>query len=592
MSILNIVALLGGLALFLYGVHLMGDGLNKVAGNKLQGLLYRLTSNPFKGILLGIGVTALIQSSSATSVMAIGFVNSGLMEFSQAVSIILGSILGTSITGWIVSISSLGGAGGWTSFFSTAFITGVLATIGIILFKFSKKQTRNQIGTILLGLAVLMFGMGAMSDAVSPLRDNAAFTSLLTKFSNPFLGILVGLVFTAIIQSSAAAVGILQALSMSGLLSFSEAFPIILGIAVGGAVPVLLSALGASLNARRTALVHLIIDIAGALFCGVVFYAVNAIHPFSFMEAAMTPVTVAGLNTIFRFITVLLLTPMIGLLEKLTCLLMKEKPGNAPAGDWDLLEERFLAHPALAIEQCRIVLNSMAGCVRENITDALALLHDYSDEGCQHVQEMEELVDQYEDKLGTYMVQITSAELMQVQNEQLYQFLHAITDLERISDHAANIADNAREMHEKEVSFSDGIGEEIAIMEAALTDVVDTMVRALTRSDQTAAHRVEPLAELIETLCAEMKHRHIERLQKGVYSRRHSFVFNDLITNYTRVSDHCSNIAVSMIELDHDAFDLHNYVESLRTRKDTDFNRYFKEYQKKYEFPELADTAS
>lgn len=585
MGVVNIVSLLGGLALFLYGVSLMGDGLNKVAGNKLQVVLYRLTSNPLKGILLGAGVTALIQSSSAASVMAIGFVNSGLMGFSQAVSIILGSIVGTSITGWIVSLSSIGQTGGWTAFLSTEFITGVLAAVGIILLKFSKKQVHNRVGTILLGFAVLMFGMSAMSSAVSPLRENEAFIALLTRFSNPLLGILVGVVFTAIIQSSAAAVGILQALSMTGALSFSAAFPIILGIAVGGALPVLIGALGASLNARRTALVHLIIDVLGAAFGGAVFYAVNAIRPFSFLDAAMTPVTVAALNTAFRVVTVAVLTPAIGLLEKMACFFMKDEPVVAEeGGDWELLEDRFIQHPALAVEQCRIVLGSMAEKARENIVDALALLRDYSEAGFDRVRRTEELVDRYEDKLGTYIVKITSAELTQKQNEDVYQFLHAITDLERISDHASNIAENAQEIHDKTIRPDADTQKEMAVMEGALTDVVDTAVRALTQDDQEAAHRVEPLEELIDNLCDEMKHRHIDRLQRGVYTRQNSFVFNDLIANYERVSDHCSNIAVAMIELEHDAFDTHHYVESLMHRKDEEFERYFEEYRSTYSF--------
>lgn len=585
MSILNIISLLGGLALFLYGINLMGDGLSMVAGNKLQVVLYRLTSNPFKGILLGIGVTALIQSSSATSVMAIGFVNSGLMAFEQAVSIILGSIVGTSITGWIVSLSSLGNGGGWTALFSTAFITGVLATVGIVLLKFSKNQTHNRVGTILLGFAVLMFGMSAMSDAVSPLRESERFIALLTKFSNPLLGILVGILFTAVIQSSAAAVGILQALSMTGALSFSAAYPIILGIAVGGALPVLLSALGASLNARRTALVHLIIDVMGALICGVIFYAVNAVWPIPFLNASMTPVTVALLNTVFRVVTVVVLTPAIGLMGKLACLIMKDEPETQEdAGDWGLLEDRFIQHPALAIEQCRIVLASMADHTRQSIREAFDLLREYSEEGFAHVHKLEELVDQYEDKLGTYIVRITSSELTQQQNEDVYQFLHALTDLERISDHALNIAENAREIAEKDIPIEGEVRKEMDVMDGAISEVVDTAIRAMTEKDLEAAHRVEPLEELIDNLCDDMKHRHIDRLTRGVYTRQNSFVFNDLIANYERVSDHCSNLAVAMIELEQESFDTHNYIESLMSSKDEEFDRYYAEFKAKYSF--------
>ena len=587
MSILNIVSLLGGLALFLYGISLMGDGLNMVAGGKLQMVLYRLTSNPIKGILLGIGVTALIQSSSATSVMAIGFVNSGVMEFTQAVSIILGSIVGTSITGWIVSLSTLGSGGGWTAIFSTAFITGLLAAVGIILLKFSKSQTKNRVGTILLGFAVLMFGMTAMSDAVTPLRESESFIALLTKFSNPVLGILVGVVFTAIIQSSAAAVGILQALSMTGALSFSAAFPILLGIAVGGALPVLLSALGASINARRTALVHLIIDVLGALICGVLFYAVNALHPIAFMDVSMTPVTVALANTVFRVVTVILLTPAISFMGKLACLIIKDAPEAESNRDFELLEERFIRHPSLAIEQCRIVLAGMAEHTRQNIADALSLLRDYSDEMFRQVQDTEELVDQYEDKLGSYIVQVSSAELTGGQNEDVYQILHAITDLERISDHASNIAENAKEIHDKSIPIEDSVAGEMSVMEAAITEVLSLSVHALTEKDAKAARRVEPLEERIDHLCEAMKRRQVDRLARGVYSRQNSFVFNDLIGNYERISDHCSNIALSVIELAQQSFDAHNYIEDLMNRKDEEFEEYYRGYKEKYSFGKL-----
>ena len=588
MNITNLIGLLSGLALFLYGISLMGDGLSKVAGDQLQKVLYQLTSNPFKGILLGIGVTALIQSSSATSVMAIGFVNSGLMQFHEAVSIILGSIVGTSITGWIVSLSSLDQGEGILMIFSTTFITGVLAVVGIILFKFSKKPMRNHLGAILLGLAVLMFGMNAMSSAVTPLRENEAFINLLTKFSNPVLGILVGIVFTAIIQSSAAAVGILQALSMTGTLSFAETYPIILGIAVGGALPVLLSAAGASLNARRTALIHLMIDIFGAVFCGVVFYAANAVHPFRIMDMTMNPVAVAALNTVFRIVTVLVLTPLIGTLGKLACSIMKEEPQKLvaaeaeAAGDWDLLDDRFVSHPAIAIEQSRIVVSSMAAHTQANLEEAVALLHEYSNEGYDAVQKLEDTVDHYEDKIGTYLVKISASELTTHQNEDLYRFLHAITDLERISDHATNISENAREIYDKAIDLSAEAIEELNVMEGAVREVLTLAIRALTDQDSDSAHMVEPLEEVIDGLSDEMKNRHVSRLQRGECTLQHGFVFNDLITNFERISDHCSNIAIAMIELEQNEFDTHDYQEKLLQRKDEEFSRYFKRFAEKY----------
>ncbi len=584
MNLLNLIGFLSGLALFLYGVALMGNGLSKVAGNKLQKILYQVTRNPIKGILLGIVVTALIQSSSATSVMVIGFVNSGLMQFTEAVSIILGSLVGTSITGWIASLVSLGETEGLMMVLSATFITGVLAVAGIFLYKFSKKPILNHIGAILLGLAVLMFGMNSMSSAVTPLKQNEVFLSMLTKLSNPILGIAVGIAVTAIIQSSAAAVGILQALSMTGTLTFAETYPIILGIAVGGALPVLLSAIGASVNARRTALIHLMIDISGAVFCGAVFYAVNAAQPLSFISAQMSPLRVAMLNTAFRVVTVMFLTPLIGLMGKLACMLIKDEreTRQEEPGDWDLLDERFLSHPAIAVEQSRIVLYYMAANVRENLLRATDLLDNYTEEGFQEVQDLEETVDRYEDKIGTYLVKVSSSELTKKQNEDLYQFLHAITDLERISDHATNISENAKEIHDKEIQLSDEAIRELKIMRKAVEEVVDLSLRALTEQDEDSAHMVEPLEELIDDLSDEMKHRHIDRLQKGICTLQHGFVFNDLVTNFERISDHCSNIAVAMIELEEDAFDTHDYVESLMKEKNEEFNKYYRRFEEKY----------
>ena len=592
MNLQNLIGLLSGLALFLYGISLMGDGLSKVAGDRLQKVLYRLTGNPVKGILLGIGVTALIQSSSATSVMAIGFVNSGLMQFTEAVSIILGSIVGTSITGWIASLSSVGGGEGWTVIFSSTFITGILAIVGILLYKFSKKPARNHLGSILLGLAVLMFGMNAMSAAVMPLRENETFLNLLTRFSNPVLGILVGIVFTAVMQSSAAAVGILQALSMTGGLSFAATYPIILGIAVGGALPVLLSAMGASLNARRTALIHLIIDVTGALFCGLVFYGLNALHPFSFLQADMSPVSVAAVNTAFRLVTVAVLTPMIGPMGKLACAIIRDRPReqkeNTGSGEGNLLDERFLSHPSFAIEQSRIAVASMAEHVRENLLKAVGLLDTYSEEGFQEVQKLEEEVDHCEDSIGSYLIKVSSAELTQKQNEDLYQFLHAITDLERISDHATNISESAKELHDKEIRFSDGAVAELKVMESAVEEVLDLALRTLTEQDEKTAHMVEPLEELIDNLSDEMKHRHVDRLQRGVCTLQQGFVFNDLITNFERISDHCSNIAVALIELKKDSFDTHDYVDNLVAEKGAEFSDYYRQFKEKYTLEQPA----
>ena len=582
MGINNVISLLGGVALFLFGMTLMGDGLKKVAGNKLEIILYKLTSTPLKGVLLGTGVTAVIQSSSATSVMVVGFVNSGMMQVRQAIGIVLGSILGTSITGWILCLSDISGSG-WVSLLSTATLTGVVAVVGIILRMFCKDLNRHHIGDILLGFAVLMYGMSSMSGAVAPLKDSAAFIQLLTRFSNPLLGVLVGTVFTCILQSASAAVGILQALAITGTITFSVAFPITLGIAIGAAVPVLLSSLGASIKGKRTAYVYLLIDVIGAVVWGVVFYAVNAAVHFPFMDTTMTTVSIALLNTIFRFATVLLLTPMIPLLEKLVSFLFPDKASTGALADIDRLEERFLAHPALAIEQSRLAIDSMARQAQDNILFAFSLLDKFSDEQFAALQENEEAIDHYEDKLGTYLIKITSKELTPRQTADVSKYLHTISDLERISDHSLNIGETAQELYTKKIVFSPTGARELKVMLAAVTRILEITINAFLDNDVAAAYRVEPLEELIDNLCDEMKLHHIDRLQTGECTLNHGFAFNDLLTNCERVSDHCSNIAVAMIELESDSFDTHEYINSVMAMHSHSFDEYYSEYSKEFQ---------
>ena len=576
------ISLLGGVALFLFGMTLMGDGLKKVAGNKLEIILYKLTSTPLKGVLLGTGVTAVIQSSSATSVMVVGFVNSGMMQVRQAIGIVLGSILGTSITGWILCLSNISGSG-WVSLLSTATLTGVVAVVGIVLRMFCKDLAKHHIGDILLGFAVLMYGMSSMSGAVAPLKDSAAFIQLLTRFSNPLLGVLVGTVFTCILQSASAAVGILQALAITGTITFSVAFPITLGIAIGAAVPVLLSSLGASVKGKRTAYVYLLIDVIGAVVWGVVFYAVNAAVHFPFMDTTMTTVSIALLNTIFRFATVLLLTPMIPLLEKLVSFLFPDKASTGALADIDRLEERFLAHPALAIEQSRLAIDSMARQAQDNILSAFSLLDKFSDEQFAALQENEEAIDHYEDKLGTYLIKITSKELTPRQTADVSKYLHTISDLERISDHSLNIGETAQELYTKKIVFSPTGARELKVMLAAVTRILEITINAFLDNDVAAAYRVEPLEELIDNLCDEMKLHHIDRLQTGECTLNHGFAFNDLLTNCERVSDHCSNIAVAMIELESDSFDTHEYINSVMAMHSHSFDEYYSEYSKEFQ---------
>ena len=583
MSIANLISLLSGIALFLFGMALMGDGLKKVAGNKLEVILFRLTGSPLKGFLLGTGVTAVIQSSSATSVMVVGFVNSGMMRVRQAISIVMGAILGTSITGWIICLSDLGGGGGWIDLFSTATLTGIISVVGIVLRMFSKSQTKRHIGDILMGFAVLMFGMSAMSGAVSPLRSDPTFLRILTTFSNPMLGILFGTLFTCVLQSASAAVGILQALASTGVIDFSMALPIIMGIAIGAALPVLLSAIGANVDGKRAAMVYLVVEVVGVIFWAAAFYLVNAFVQFDFMSMTMSSVSIAFVNTLFRFVKVVILLPFIDVIEKAVDLLVKDKPVQAEATDETIrLEERFIQHPALAIEQSRITINSMAAEAQENLAEAMRLLHHYSDEGYRTVVEMEQVVDRYEDRLGSYLVKLTGQELSSKQNEDASKFLHTISDFERISDHALNIAQTAKEMREKSIVFSDDALRELAVLESALAEIVHITVNAFIRNDLSLASRVEPLEELIDDLCDELKLHHVDRLQKGHCTLLNGFLFNDLLTNYERVADHCSNIAVAMIELESDSFDTHEYLSSIKEMKSDTYERYYEEYSQQY----------
>ena len=583
MSVANLISLLSGIALFLFGMALMGDGLKKVAGNKLEVILFQLTGSPLKGFLLGTGVTAVIQSSSATSVMVVGFVNSGMMKVRQAISIVMGAILGTSITGWIICLSDLGGGGGWIELFSTATLTGIISVVGIVLRMFSKSQTKRHIGDILMGFAVLMFGMSAMSGAVSPLRSDPTFLRILTTFSNPMLGILFGTLFTCVLQSASAAVGILQALASTGVIDFSMALPIIMGIAIGAALPVLLSAIGANVDGKRTAMVYLVVEVVGVIFWAAAFYLVNAFVQFDFMSMTMSSVSIAFVNTLFRFVKVVILLPFIDVIEKVVDLLVKDKPVQAEATDETIrLEERFIQHPALAIEQSRITINSMAAEAQENLAEAMRLLHHYSDEGYRTVVEMEQVVDRYEDRLGSYLVKLTGQELSSKQNEDASKFLHTISDFERISDHALNIAQTAKEMREKSIVFSDDALRELAVLESALAEIVHITVNAFIRNDLSLASRVEPLEELIDDLCDELKLHHVDRLQKGHCTLLNGFLFNDLLTNYERVADHCSNIAVAMIELESDSFDTHEYLSSIKEMKSDTYERYYEEYSQQY----------
>ena len=589
MGISEVISLLGGVAMFLFGMALMGDSLKKVAGARLEVVLYKLTGSPIKGVLLGTGVTAVIQSSSATSVMTVGFVNAGVMGLGQAVGIILGAFLGTSVTGWIICLSDLGGgaAGTLLSLFSTATLTALTAIIGILIRMTAKKQTTVHTADILLGFAVLMFGMSTMSASVEPLRESEAFLRAMTRFSNPILGILAGAAFTAIIQSSSAAVGILQALAATGTISFSVAAPVIMGIAIGAAVPVMLSAVGSDTEARRSAMVYPVIDVVGVAACSILLYGLNAVLHFPFMDRVMTSVTIAELNTLFRLITVVLLLPAIGSVERLLRRLIPDKPDRVDKADLavpDRLEERFLAHPALAIEQSREAAKDMAIRAQDNLVNAMELLKSYRESEFKRIEEAEDTVDRYEDRLGTYLVKLTRLELTDRQTADVSKFLHTIGDFERLSDHALNIAEAAKEIHTKQVVFSPAAAHELSVTCAAVGEIVSLAMGAFLYNDLELAMRVEPLEELIDGLCDEMKLHHVQRLEEGSCTLEHGFVFNDLQTNLERVADHCSNIAVAMIELEGKTFDTHEYIKSLQELHGEEFRAAYAAYSEKFRF--------
>ena len=580
----SIFALLSGVSLFLFGMMLMGNGLKSVAGSKLELILYRLSSTPLRGVLLGTGVTAVIQSSSATSIMVVGFVNSGMMRVRQAIGVVLGAILGTSVTGWIICLSDVGNASSrWVKLLSTSTLTAIVAVAGIVLTMFCKKRIKHHIGEILMGFAILMTGMAAMSAAVEPLRDSPVFLDMLTTFSNPIIGILVGMLITCVLQSSSATVGILQALSITGVISFQVAFPIIMGIAIGAAVPVLLSALGAGVNGRRTAFVYLLIDLLGVIVWSAVFYTLNAFIGFPFMTHTVNMVDIALINTIFRLLTVLLLAPLTGLLEKLVVLIFRDDPEDlAETAEMDRLEERFLAHPTLALEQSRAAVCSMAEKSRKNLSRAFALMHSFSEEAYQKIQIKEDVIDRYEDKLGTYLVKLTGTDLSRNQSREISKFLHTISDFERIGDHAVNLSETAREIHEKKLEFSSFAQQELDVLVSSVAEIVVLTTDAFTTDNLELAKRVEPLEEVIDDLCDEIKIKHVRRIQTGNCTLDHGFVFNDLLTNYERIADHCSNIAVAMIELAQDQFDTHEYLHNIKESHEEEFNRYFEEYSKQY----------
>ena len=516
--------------------------------------------------------------------MVVGFVNSGMMKVKQAIGVVLGAILGTSITGWILCLNSLGGASASIAkYLSTEILTGVVALFGIILWMFAKKQSHKNIGGIMLGFAVLMYGMSMMSGSIEPLREDERFIHLLMNFSNPVLGVLAGLAITAVIQSASAAVGILQALAMTGAIEFEVAFPIIMGIGIGASVPVMLSALGASTNGKRTAFVYLVIDILGAVICGILFYTANAIIGFTFMDMTMTMVLVALTNSLYRLAVVILLTPCIGMLEKIVCRLFPEgEEAAAEQADMDRLESRFLDHPALAIEQSREVISSMAHKALESVEGAIHVRRAYNREQVQRVFELESKLDRYEDKLGAYLFKITSNELAGAQTREVNEYLRVLSDFERISDHARNVGEVAEEIEQKKLHFSESAEKELRMLESAVNEITQITIRAFVEKDLELALHVEPLEQVIDDLCDEVKARHIERVGRQACTLDNGFVFNDLLTDYERISDHCSNVAEGVLDSKEEELLSHEYHKQIKDKQSTAFRGMLEEYRERF----------
>ena len=592
MDIFGVLSLIGGLAIFLYGMDLLGEGLTGASGGKLEKILEKLTSSPIKAVLLGAGVTAVIQSSSATTVMVVGFVNSGIMKLSQAVGVIMGANIGTTIASWILSLTGIESSNIFISLLKPTSFSPVLAAVGIIFLMFLKKDSLKNPGKIMIGFALLMYGMDAMSSSVAPLAEVPQFASILTAFSNPVLGMLAGMLFTAIIQSSSASVGILQALCSTGILSYATALPIIMGQNIGTCVTALLSSIGATKNGKRAAIIHLYFNVIGTVTFMIVFYALNAVIHFSFLNLTAQEFGIAVIHTTFNIITTAYLLPLRKVLEKLAYATIKldddEKRimDRRSENEFALLDDRFLEAPSLAVEHCKQVINKMADISRESLFISMSLIGGYDEEQALRVGELETRADKYEDALGTYIMKISTKNLKKEDSEMLNVMLHCIGDFERISDHACNICDSARELQQKNMQFSPKAETELDILSSAVREAVDISFDAFKSNSKNEADKVEPLEELIETLAVELKARHIRRLREGKCTIELGFAHSDILNNLERVADHCSNIAVDVIQSDQLEFDAHEYLDGIKNKDNQQFARDYKAYKEKYRLPE------
>ena len=589
MDFFDLLTMMGGLALFLYGMHMMGEGLSRVSGSKLENILEKLTNNPVKAVLVGAGVTAVIQSSTATIVMVVGFVNSGIMQLEQAVNVIIGANVGTTITAWLLSLTGIESTSFIIQLFKPSSFAPVLALIGVILINFTKKEKHKTVGTVIAGFAILMIGMDTMSGAVNGLADVPEFTNMLTMFSNPLLGVLVGFIMTAIVQSSSASVGILQALSRSGAVTGATAVPVIMGQNIGACITVLISAIGANKDAKKAALMHLYYNIVKTTLFMVVFYAANTCLHFSFMEEAISPLGIALIHSLFNIALCIILLPFSKMFVKLVNLTVpdKVKEGEMSPVDVELktLDSRFLENPGLAIERSRRVAITMAQYSKKSIFTALDLLQSYDADKAAEVEKLEQDIDRFEDEIGTYLVKISGKDMTEKESHVLSILLHCIGDFERISDHALNIKESADEMQERGLVFSDKAMEELTVFMDAIKEILDISFTAFETDSSETAELVEPLEEVIDQLNIEMKKRHIKRLRKGKCTIELGVLLTELTNNFERVADHCSNIAVCLLQVKEDSYETHEYLDNLKESENINFRGKVLAYAEKYRLP-------
>ena len=578
MGIANTLMLLGGLGFFLFGMSLLGEGLKRVAGSKLELILEKLTSTTFKGVLLGSLVTAVIQSSSATTVMVVGFVNSGIMKLANAIGIIMGANIGTTATGWILVLAGVDGGG-----LSSSSVFALISFIGIILYFFCKKATRKNVGMIMLAFAVLMNGMQTMSGAMAPLKESAAFLNFISAVSNPLVAIVVGIAVTAVIQSCSASIGILQALSVTGVIRYEVAVPMVLGMCIGACVPVLLSAIGANVNGKRAAFVYLFFNLAGSVLLMVPFYIVHTVVGLDFMSATATSMGIAIVNTVYKVAATVILTPCAPLLEKLVTAIIKEKKTDEDDEyEVTLLDERFLDYPTLALEQCGKTLMQMSNAAFKNLNKSISLLSKFDQVKFDKIMSREDRVDRFEDQLGAYLVQLTKKELSDKETQVSGRYLNSLSNLERISDHAVNIAELAQDLAGKNKNFSDQAVKELSVCIDAVLEIAQLTQDVICNGNAEKARMVEPLEEVIDALTAELKMHHIQRLQSGLCTLELGFIFNDCINNFERVADHCSNLAITIMDGDGTQLRPHDYLMGLKQTDNEEFMKLYAQCAEKY----------